>query len=200
MNPSPKEDKAAPGPLRRGHKAWNTLTKVMDSIGTAWVFVLLVIINLDIGGRAIFNHPIRGVPEIVSMSIVGCVFLQIAHTLKVGRLTRADTLLNLLGRKIPALAEFLNGIYHLVGAGLFALLLNASYPFFLKAWRIDEYVGAEGDFMAPVWPVKLIILLGSAAAIIQFLILALEHFRGMFRPAQTEPQPAGGGLVSGDKS
>ena len=149
MNPSPKEDKAAPGPLRRGHKAWNTLTKVMDSIGTAWVFVLLVIINLDIGGRAIFNHPIRGVPEIVSMSIVGCVFLQIAHTLKVGRLTRADTLLNLLGRKIPALAEFLNGIYHLVGAGLFALLLNASYPFFLKAWRIDEYVGGGGGFHGP---------------------------------------------------
>ena len=53
----------------------------MNSIGTAWVFVLLVIINLDIGGRALFNHPVRGVPEIVALSIVACVFLQIAHTL-----------------------------------------------------------------------------------------------------------------------
>ncbi len=200
MNPSPQEQAAAPGVLRRGHKAWNILTKVMDSIGTAWVFVLLVIINLDIGGRAIFNRPIRGVPEIVSMSIVGCVFLQIAHTLKVGRLTRADAVLNWLGRKLPALGEFLNGIYHLVGAGLFALLLGASYPFFLKAWRIDEYVGAEGDFMAPVWPVKLIILIGSTAAVIQFLILAFGHFRRMFRPGNDEPRTAGGEPPSGDKS
>ena len=169
----------------------------MDSIGTAWVFVLLVIINLDIGGRAVFNHPIRGVPEIVSMSIVACVFLQIAHTLKVGRLTRSESLLGWIQKKAPALANFLDGIYHLIGAALFVLLLNASYPFFLKAWRIDEYVGAEGDFMAPVWPVKLIILIGSAAAVIQFLILSIQHFRLMAGPKS----PAAGADPSsgGDK-
>ena len=61
--------------------SFEAIISVMNSIGTAWVFVLLVIINLDIGGRALFNHPIRGVPEIVAMSIVACVFLQIAHTL-----------------------------------------------------------------------------------------------------------------------
>jgi len=89
----------------------------MNSIGTAWVFVLLVIINLDIGGRAIFNHPIRGVPEIVAMSIVACVFLQIAHTLKVGRLTRSDMLMNWIKNKHPGLKNFLEGLYYSIGAG-----------------------------------------------------------------------------------
>ena len=53
-------------PEKRGDRhrwfSFEFLISVMNSIGTAWVFVLLVIINLDIGGRAIFNHPIRGVP------------------------------------------------------------------------------------------------------------------------------------------
>ena len=156
---------------------FDLITSVMNSIGTAWVFVLLIIINLDIGGRALFNHPIRGVPEIVSLSIVACVFLQIAHTLKVGRLTRSDIFLNWLDKKNPKLGYALKGFYHLVGAGLMVLLFNASLPLFNKAWRLDLYVGAEGDFMAPVWPVKLIILIGCVAAFIQFMLTALNDFK-----------------------
>ena len=152
---------------------------VMNSIGTAWVFVLLVIINLDIGGRALFNHPIRGVPEIVALSIVACVFLQIAHTLKVGRLTRSDIVLNWLQTRHPNAKHFLEGVYYLIGAGLLAILLYSSIPLFTQAWRIDEYVGARGDFMAPVWPVKLIILIGCTAGSIQFLLMAVGCFKKM---------------------
>jgi len=152
----------------------------MNSIGTAWVFVLLVIINLDIGGRAIFNHPIRGVPEIVAMSIVACVFLQIAHTLKVGRLTRSDILMNWLENRYPRVKRFLEGVYYLIGFFLMAILFKASFPFFTKAWRIDEYVGAEGDFMAPIWPVKLIILIGCVAGAIQFMIMSVDNFKQLF--------------------
>lgn len=164
----------------------------MNSIGTAWVFVLLVIINLDIGGRALFNHPIRGVPEIVALSIVACVFLQVAHTLKVGRLTRSDLFLNWLGKRLPALRHLLEGIYYLVGAALMAILFKASLPLFKKAWRLDLYVGAEGDFMAPTWPVKLIILLGCAAATVQFLLSAWKEFRCMVAPSAPEAKRKGG--------
>lgn len=164
----------------------------MNSIGTAWVFVLLVIINLDIGGRALFNHPIRGVPEIVALSIVACVFLQLAHTLKVGRLTRSDIILNWLARKNPGLEHFLSGIYHLIGAAVLVILFNASLPLFTKAWRLDVYVGAEGDFMAPVWPVKLIILIGCVAAAIQFMLMAYNDFRSMGGQKSLQSKTGGG--------
>lgn len=170
---------AAPDKTRRRRFSYESITSVMDTIGTAWVFVLLIIINMDIIGRAVFNHPIRGVPEIVSMSIVALVFLQIAHTLSVGRLTRSEVLLNLLFKRKPGLGYFLQGIYHLTGAALFIILFWASLPMFTKAWKINEYVGAEGDFMAPVWPVKLIILIGCAAACIQFLLMAGKDFRNI---------------------
>ena len=134
---------------------FDDVTSVMNSIGTAWVFVLLVIINLDIGGRAIFNRPFRGVPEIVALSIVACVFMQIAHTAKVRRLTRSDIFLGWLGKRTPGFGHFLQGIFLLVGATLMVILFSASLPLFKTAWRLKVYVGAEGDFMAPVWPVKL---------------------------------------------
>lgn len=176
-----KVSKPAASKEKRRWFAYETVISVMNSIGTAWVFVLLVIINLDILGRALFNHPVRGVPEIVAMSIVACVFLQIAHTLKVGRLTRSDLLLNWLTPRYPRLTQLLEGIYHLIGAALMAIIFKASVPFLGKAWRIGEYVGAEGDFMAPVWPVKLIILIGCAAGALQFFLTAFSSFREMFK-------------------
>jgi TRAP-type mannitol/chloroaromatic compound transport system permease small subunit len=172
--------------------SYGFVISVMNSIGTAWVFVLLVIINLDIGGRALFNHPVRGVPEIVALSIVACVFLQIAHTLKVGRLTRSDILLNWLQSRHPALKHILEAVYHLIGGCLMAVLFKASIPLFTKAWRIDEYVGAQGDFMAPVWPVKLIILIGCAAGAIQFLLMAIDSMKQLRAPA-SKTKNAGGG-------
>ena len=177
---------------RRRWFSFETIISVMNSIGTAWVFVLLVIINLDIGGRAIFNHPIRGVPEIVAMSIVACVFLQIAHTLRVGRLTRSDLLMNWLKVKNPGFKNFLEGLYYSIGAILMAILFKASIPLFTKAWRIDEYVGAEGDFMAPIWPVKLIILIGCLAGAVQFLLMAFDSFK-QIRSSQTSPAKSAGG-------
>ncbi len=181
-----------PSPNRRRF-SYGLLISVMNSIGTAWVFVLLVIINLDIGGRALFNHPLRGVPEIVALSIVACVFLQIAHTLKVGRLTRSDIVLNWMQTRYPNLRRFLEGLYFLVGAFLMAVLFRSSIPMFFRTWRIDEYVGAQGDFMAPVWPVKLIILIGCAAATLQFLLMAYGSFKTMTASSADDTTAGGGG-------
>ena len=176
----------------RGWFSFEMVISVMNSIGTAWVFVLLVIINLDIGGRALFNHPVRGVPEIVALSIVACVFLQIAHTLKVGRLTRSDILLDWLQSRPPALKHILEAVYYLVGGGLMAILFKASIPLFTNAWRIDEYVGAQGDFMAPVWPVKLIVLIGCAAGAIQFLLMAIDSLKQLKTSVSKANQTGGG--------
>lgn len=161
--------------------SFETVISVMNSIGTAWVMVLLVIINLDICGRLFFNYPLRGVPEIVTLSIVALVFLQIAHTLKVGRMTRVEIFLDFLQKRLPKLRLFCEGIYHLVGACLLAVLFSASVPLFTGAWKIGEYVGAEGDFMLPIWPVKLIILIGCIAGSLQFLLIAARNFRQMIK-------------------
>ena len=158
-----------------GH--FQRLTQALNALGTLWIVALMILINTDVIGRDFFNAPVRGVTELVSLSIVGIVFLQLADTLATGRRTRADVLLDRLKRRRPALAAALQALYHLVGAGLMAVILWAAWAPLVESIRIQEYVGALGDFTAPVWPVRLIMLVGICATLATFLLLAWLDLR-----------------------
>ena len=147
------------------------LTGAMNALGTLWILGLMVLINADVIGRDVFATPVRGVTELVALSIVGIVFLQLADTLRAGRFTRADVLLDRLQRTRPKLADALHAVFHLVGAVLLLVILWASWEPLVESVRIKEYVGAIGDFQAPVWPVRLITLIGLAVTALCYLLL-----------------------------
>lgn len=157
--------------------SFHRITGAMNAIGTVWILVLMVLINTDVIGRDLFGAPVRGVTEIVSMSIVGIVFMQLADTLHAGRFTRAEVLLGYLQRRQPRFARGLQGIFHTIGAALLIVICWASWAPLAEAVRIGEYVGAVGDFVAPMWPVRTIIVLGSACTALTFLFLAWDDFR-----------------------
>ncbi|WP_372659137.1 TRAP transporter small permease subunit [Hydrogenophaga sp.] len=151
----------------------------MNALGTVWILALMVLINLDVFGRNLLDAPVRGVTELVSLSIVGIVFLQLGDTLRTGRFTRADILLDRLKTSRPALADALHALYHLVGMALMLIILKASWGPLMESIHIREYVGAIGDFQAPVWPVRLITLLGLSVTALCFLMLAWMDLRRM---------------------
>lgn len=153
----------------------------MNALGTLWILALMVLINADVLGRNLLSAPVRGVPEMVSLSIVGIVFLQLADTLRTGRFTRADVLLDSLRRSRPVLCDALHALFHLVGLALMVVILLASWAPLAQAVAIREYVGAVGDFQAPVWPVRLITLLGLLATALCFGLLAAIDLRRMMR-------------------
>jgi TRAP-type C4-dicarboxylate transport system permease small subunit len=172
----------APAPDDGGAVRWfGRFVSALNAVGTVGILGLMVLINTDIAGRALFGAPISGVPEMVSLSIVGIVFLQLPHTLRVGRVTRSDALMRVLQRRAPRLLEWLEVVYNLIGAALVAVLFHASLPLFVRAWTDNVFEGAEGDFTAPVWPVKLIILIGTAALATQFAINVWRHARQAVR-------------------
>lgn len=185
----------AAGPERRGRWRWLSfegLVSGLNSLGTLWIFALMVIINLDVVGRSVFSAPLPGVPELVKLSIVGIVFLQIGHTLRVGRFVRADVLIVRLQRWRPRIGYALESLFHLAGASLFAILFHASRPFFERAWASGEYEGIAGYVTYPVWPIRLIILIGCAAAVIQYLIFVWRSglvMLGRRAPPSREPAP-----------
>ena len=181
MAEAPREASAVPHdsyerPLPLGlHRVFG----VMNALGTLWILALMVLINVDVIGRNLFAAPVRGVPEMVSLSIVGIVFLQLADTLHAGRFTRAEILLERLKATRPALGDALQAIFHLVGLALMVVILLASWEPLAQAVRIREYVGAIGDFQAPVWPVRLITLAGLCATALCFALLAGMDLRRM---------------------
>ena len=65
----------------------------LNIAGTLLIVAVMLLVNADVIGRGAFDAPVSGVPEMVSMSIVAIVFLQIAQTFRTGRLTRTELLL-----------------------------------------------------------------------------------------------------------
>ena len=153
------------------------LNRAMNALGTLWILGLMVLINFDVFGRNLFSHPVRGVTEMVSLSIVGIVFLQLADTLHAGRFTRADILLDRIKKSSPKAADALHAAFHLVGLGLMLVILLASWSPLVESVLIQEYVGAVGDFQLSVWPIRLITLIGLITTALSFLLLAWLDIR-----------------------
>ena len=182
---------AAPATKRRLDvmAAFDGLISVLNAIGTVWIFVLMVAINADVFSRFLFNAPISGVPLVVEMSIIAIVFLQISAALRGGRMPRSDVLIAKLLKQRPQLGFSLQAVYHATGVVLMAVLFIYSEPFLEKAWRRDTYAGLEGDFTLPVWPLKLLILIGAAVCTIQFarhVGIDFRTLRGMLRRERLE--------------
>ncbi|MFQ5660340.1 MAG: TRAP transporter large permease subunit [Gammaproteobacteria bacterium] len=158
----------------------------LNGAGVIWIFALMFLICTDISGRTLFNHPIQGVPEMVSLSLVGCLFLQLAYAVHSGRLTRTEVITHYLQKHRPLLAIDWQ-IFISVMAGVILLLIAlGSWPDFWKAIHTDEFAGVEGVFTVSVWPIKLFVVTGALFAAIAFLRQAIEMF------VHDYPGPGGG--------
>ena len=111
-----------------------------------------------------FDDPIAGVTEMVSLSLVACVFLQLAHAVLHGRLMRVEMFLTPLAQRAPAAASAWHALFALLGVGLLVALVLGSWPDLVSAWATSEFAGVEGIFTMPVWPIKLLIVAGSGVA------------------------------------
>ncbi len=169
------------------NRVYGYITESFNVIGTVWILALMVLINADAAGRTFLQSPITGVPEIVSLSIVGIVFLQLASALRNGSLTRSDMLLSVLLRRWPRVGAALDSLYNLAGAVTIWFLLQASWPRFVTAWQRGETIGVVGRFVIPTWPIKLILVIGAVAMLVQFLLFAaLALVRAIKPPAAVE--------------
>ncbi|WEX09311.1 TRAP transporter small permease subunit [Chelativorans sp. AA-79] len=167
-------------------RSFDRVTAAMSVIGTAAILFIMVLITTDVVGRFFFGRPIAGVPEIVSMLILSIVFLQIANTLLRGKLTRADGLLTLLRSRAPKVGGVLDATMHFIGAGLVGVLVYAFYPLFVRSYGRNEMIGTVGQFLAPIWPTYLIVLIGASALLIAFALRGLAILLATFRSVSRE--------------
>lgn len=169
-----------PSALRR-------LARLLAAAGSLWVLALMGLILADVIGRNLLDAPVPGTTELIGQSIVGIVFLQLADALLCGRLTRSEIWLAPLRRRRPALAFALTAGFDALGALFMVLVLSAAVPDLVDAYRIGEYLGALGDFRLPLWPVRLLIVVGLSVTALAFLKLAVAHARRAWRGAGDMP-------------
>ena len=145
------------------------LIQWMNGAGVVWVFALTFLICADITGRTLFDSPLQAVPEIVALSLIACVFLQLAFAVHGGRLTRADILLSQIRRRNAGMAAGLERFFAIAGALVLLAMTAGAWPDFLRAFRTSEFVGVEGIYTLPITPIKFIVVLGAATAALSFL-------------------------------
>ena len=155
--------------LTAGYRA---LTFVLTAIASATIVFMMALICADIGMRFLFNAPIAGVNEIVSMLIVVCVFLQLGSTVADGRMFRADFVMRYWRRDRPALARVADASYFVLAALVLVVALGWQWSDFVHAYRQNEFVGAIGAFQITTWPFKLGAVIGCAIALLECLRIA----------------------------
>lgn len=152
----------------------NALAIAANAAGTLTVLALVVILNVDVIARGLFNAPLKGTYEIVQLAVVFIVFLQLADVVRVDRLTRSDGFLNLLQGKRPGLTVALRRIINAISAVFMFLIAYIMFPEFLKMWQTQDFFGVPGVFTAPWWPIKLVIASGSALACVIFVLKVIS--------------------------
>ncbi len=151
---------------------FDRLLHALNAIGTAWIFVLMLMMCSDIASRFLFSAPIHGVAEIAGFSVVAITFLQLPRAVRDRRLARADMLIDRLHRASPRVAAGVESVFALLGAAVFGAILWAAAAGLAHSWQTDDRFGAQQVFTFPKWPIWLIVLAGSVCVLIAFLLQA----------------------------
>lgn len=159
---------------------------VMNALGSLWIFVLMILINIDAGGRTWFAAPLDGVVEMIELTLVAIVFLQLGDATRSGRLTRSDGFFRLMLRRKPRLGRAFGALFDGLGIVFMTVILWGSVPILFEAYRDDFYVGTEGIFTAPVWPVKLIVVVGCIVTALQFAAFGVRYVAGTHERPETD--------------
>jgi TRAP-type C4-dicarboxylate transport system permease small subunit len=167
------------------------LVYLLLAIAALLTFALSFLVVADVIGRVVFNSPVKGTPEIVSMSIVIICFLLAGYSVQSGSMLQADILVGLLGRRGPLLSALLSGV---LGTILFGIIVWGSTEPAMHAWNSGEFEG-EGALRIPVWPARLVVMFGSLlVAVIYFgqaATAAIGLVRGTVPELPRSPEASG---------
>jgi TRAP-type C4-dicarboxylate transport system permease small subunit len=163
-------------------KLSDAIAKSLMVLAAAWAFVLTFIIIADITARGLFDNPLNGTREIVANSIVIIVFLQAGYAIRSRSMLSADFLVDLLPLKIRRIVL---AIGYLLGAVLFLIIIFGGWKLAIDSWTGGEFEG-EGALHIPSWPTRFMILIGSALAVLNYLVLAYLDLFGPAPPTEAE--------------
>ena len=135
----------------------------------AIILLLGFLVCADVIGRAVFNSPVKGTPEMVSMSIVMICFLLAGYAVHSGGMIYTDAVVRLFGNRGHAFAQLLSAV---LGILFFGLIVWGSYEPTLHAVVSGEYEG-EGALRVPAWPARTIVLIGSALVVVIYVLIGI---------------------------
>lgn len=149
------------------------ISQALMVIAAAWMFGIALLILVDVVARGALDVPVLGIPELIANSIVAIAFLQLAYTVRIRAMLRAEVIDGLVG---PSARRTLLILGLLLGAAFFALIAWAGWTPMLESWASAEYEG-EGGMRVPVYPVRTLVVFCSFLAAVNYTLAAYHEFR-----------------------
>lgn len=168
--------------LRRLNDA---LTRALLVLAAMLAFALCFLVVADVIGRVVFNSPVKGTTEIVSLSVVIVCWMQAGFAIRSGGMLHVDMFVSRGG---PRTQSAFAALAALAGLVFFALICWGSVEGAQHAWTSGEYEG-EGAMRVPVWPARFVLILGAAVAAFSYALLLVQHLASLARGEA--PTPAG---------
>lgn len=150
-------------------------SKFLMIVAAAWAFGLSFLVLANIVGRFVFDAPIYGTAEIVAASIVIIVFLQVGYAIRSRSMLMADFLVIHLP---PSVQRAFLAFGYLLGAAFFLMIITGGWEESIASYVEGEFEG-EGALRVPSWPARWTVMLGSAVALVNYIVLA---YIDVFKP------------------
>lgn len=161
------------------------VTRALLVLAAVLAFLLCFLVVADVLGRVVFNSPVKGTVEIVSLSIVVICYLQAGFAIRSGGMLNVDMFVS---KASPRGQSVFAALGALAGLVFFAIICWGSWDGAAHAWSSNEYEG-EGALRVPVWPARFIVVVGTALATFSYLLLLVQHCASAVRG--TSPGPTG---------
>jgi TRAP-type C4-dicarboxylate transport system permease small subunit len=153
------------------------VTRAMLAVAALLAFMLCFLVVADVVGRVVFNSPVKGTTEIVSLSVVIICYLQAGFAIRSGGMLHVDMFVSKGGPRTQSAFAVLSALAGLV---FFGLICWGSWDGAHHAWASNEFEG-EGALRVPVWPARFVLVLGTFLACFSYCLLLIQHLGSLAR-------------------
>jgi TRAP-type C4-dicarboxylate transport system permease small subunit len=162
------------------------ITRAMLALAAVLAFMLCFLVVADVLGRVIFNSPVKGTTEIVSLSIIIICYLQAGFAIRSGGMLHVDMFVSKGGPRTQSAFAVLSALAGLV---FFGLICWGSFDGAAHAWTSNEFEG-EGALRVPVWPARFVLVMGTFLACVSYLLLLIQNLGSWARGEAPVPMGA----------
>ncbi len=172
--------------LSRLDQSLYRVERVFGLISGLAVFGLMLLAVYSVGGRNIFNSPVRGYVDLIEAAMPLIAIMGVSYTQRDGGHIRMDILVGRLRGRTLWIAEFATTAFILL---LVLLLIWGSWAHFLRSfdfasplWSRDSSI----DIKLPIWPAKLLVPVAFSVLALR-LVLQLWAYGRAIATRSNEP-------------
>lgn len=141
-------------PFARLDRGYHMIERALNYVAAAFLFSLMLLACAEVVMRFGFNSPIHGQADLVEIMIPTMGFFGLAYCQRLAGHVRMELFIHRLSGRPLWIAEFTSNFATIL---IVTVMIWGTWTNFLNAYEIGD---TSMDAQIPVWPPKLIIVLG----------------------------------------